>query len=217
MNKLSKNGAYDMLVAPKDAITKIMGIITPKSINTLKNELGGAFTILKSTHFTEGQHYGFLVSIITKAKYRIVINNSMWVYTAPANPGAYAATALRANVSKVQCEQIVMRHKEEQTSYADYLGGKNSCFMALETMHLRRRRGHPFNDTPPQGEDSDQDDGVTKIRVQVQGLQQTMGPHVKHHGLLHGPGQVPNLPCQLWHIYKHQRDEDGGMSEDVGV
>ncbi len=44
-----------MLVAQKDAITKITGIITPESIDTLKNKLGGAFTILKSTHFTDGQ------------------------------------------------------------------------------------------------------------------------------------------------------------------
>jgi hypothetical protein len=55
-NKSSKNGAYNMLVAPKDVITKITGIITPKSIDTLENELGGAFTILKSTHFMDGQH-----------------------------------------------------------------------------------------------------------------------------------------------------------------
>ncbi len=39
-----------MLVTQKDAITKITGIITPKSIDTLKKKLGGAFTILKSTH-----------------------------------------------------------------------------------------------------------------------------------------------------------------------
>ncbi len=54
-NKSSKNGAYKMLVTQKDAITKITGIITPKSINRLENKLGGAFTKLKSTHFKEGQ------------------------------------------------------------------------------------------------------------------------------------------------------------------
>ena len=57
---MSKNGGCKILVTQKDAITKIMGIITPKSINTLKNELGGAFTILKSTHFAEGERYGYL-------------------------------------------------------------------------------------------------------------------------------------------------------------
>jgi hypothetical protein len=57
--KSSKNGAYDMLVAQKDTITKITGIIMPKSVDTLENELRGAFTILKSTHFSKGQWYGF--------------------------------------------------------------------------------------------------------------------------------------------------------------
>jgi hypothetical protein len=40
-NKSSKNRAYKMLFAQKDAITKITGIITPESINGLENELGG--------------------------------------------------------------------------------------------------------------------------------------------------------------------------------
>jgi hypothetical protein len=54
-SKSSKIGAYKILVAPKDAITKITGIITPGSIDTLENKLGGAFTILKSTHFPKGE------------------------------------------------------------------------------------------------------------------------------------------------------------------
>ncbi len=53
--KSSKNGVYEIPVAQKDATTKITGIITPKSINTLENELSGVFTILKSTHFAEGE------------------------------------------------------------------------------------------------------------------------------------------------------------------
>ncbi len=87
-----------MLVAQKDVITKITGIITPKSIDILENKLGGAFTILKSTHFAKGQCYGFLVSVIPKEKYRIIISNPAWVYAAPANPGTCAATALAAGV-----------------------------------------------------------------------------------------------------------------------
>jgi hypothetical protein len=98
-NKSSKNGAYNMLVAQKDVITKITGIVTPESIDTLENELGGAFTILKSTYFTNRQRYGFLASVIPEDKYRIIINSPAWVYTAPVNPGAYAATALAAGVS----------------------------------------------------------------------------------------------------------------------
>ncbi len=88
-----------MLVAQKDAIMKITGIIAPKSINTLENKLGGPFTIVKSTHFVDGQRYGFLASVIPQEKYWIVISNPAWVYMAPANPGAYLAAALIAGVS----------------------------------------------------------------------------------------------------------------------
>jgi hypothetical protein len=115
-----------MLVAQKDVITKITGIITPESRDTLEIELGGAFTILKSTHFTNGQCYGFLASIIPKDKYRILINSPAWVYTAPVNPRMYAATALAAGVSAAQRKQIVAQHKEEQTAYADYLGSQEA-------------------------------------------------------------------------------------------
>ncbi len=51
----AKNGAYEILAAQKSAITKIAGAITPKAVNNLEKEIGGIFTILKSTHFDEGQ------------------------------------------------------------------------------------------------------------------------------------------------------------------
>ncbi len=113
-----------MLVAQKDAITKITGIITLKSIDTFKNELGGAFTIVKSTYFVDGQRCGFLASVIPQEKYQVVISNPAWVYVAPANPGAYSATALEAGVSAAQQEQLVAQHKEAQTTYANYIGAQ---------------------------------------------------------------------------------------------
>ncbi len=79
-----------------------------------------------STHFTDGQCYSFLASIIPEDKYRIVINSPAWVYTAPVNPGAYAATTLAAGVSAAQHEQIVAQHKEEQMAYANYLGSQEA-------------------------------------------------------------------------------------------
>ena len=48
------------------------------------------------------------------------------MYTAPVNPGTYAATALAAGVSTAQHEQIVAQHKEEQMSYANYLGSQEA-------------------------------------------------------------------------------------------
>jgi hypothetical protein len=124
--KLSKNEAYKMLVTQIDTILKITGIITPESIDILKNELGGAFTILKSNKFANGQPYGFLASVIPKEKYWIVIANPDWVYAAPTNPGTYGAKALVARVSTAQCKQNVAKHKEQQTLYAHYLGSKEA-------------------------------------------------------------------------------------------
>jgi hypothetical protein len=98
----------------KGVITKITGIITPESINTLENKLGGAFMILKTNHFDKGERYGFLATVIPEPKYRIVINNTACVYASPPNPGAYMAAALAANVSTAQQKNILGQHKEAQ-------------------------------------------------------------------------------------------------------
>ncbi len=119
---MSKNGAYEILVTQKDAITKITGIMTPKSMDTLENELGGAFTILKFTHFAKGQQYGYLACVIPEEKYRIVIT----VYAAPVDSGAYAAIALAAGVSTAQQEQITAQHKDIQMAYTKYLGAQEA-------------------------------------------------------------------------------------------
>ncbi len=125
---MSKNGVYKILVVQKDAITKITGIITPKSIDTLENELGGAFIILKSTHFAEGEQYGYLACIIPEEKYRIIFADPTWLYVAPVNPGAYAAAALAAGVSVVHQEQINVQHKEMQTAYTAHRKQGRSFF-----------------------------------------------------------------------------------------
>ena len=122
MTSKAKNGAYKILAAQKSAITKIAGAIRPEAIDNLENEIGGIFTILKSTHFDEGQRYGYLACVIPEEKYRLVIANRTWTYTAPINLGAYAATALGVGISAAQQEQIVANHKDNQTSYTKYLG-----------------------------------------------------------------------------------------------
>jgi len=125
-SKSTKSGAYEMLVAQKDVITRITGIITTESIDGLENELGGAFTKLNSTHFAEVQRYGFLATVIPEEKYRIVISDGTWNYAAPDNPGAYAVAALAPGVSAAQREQLVAQHNEEQTANTDYLGSQEA-------------------------------------------------------------------------------------------
>jgi hypothetical protein len=117
----TKNGAYKILAVQKDTVTRIAGVITPEAIDNLEDEIGGMFTTLKSTHFNEGQHYGYLACVIPKEKYQLVISNNTWTYVAPQNPGAYAAAALLAGVSAAQRKQLMANHKEEQVSYTKYL------------------------------------------------------------------------------------------------
>jgi hypothetical protein len=126
MSSKSTNGAYEILAAHKDAVTRITGVITPEAIDNLEDEVGGIFTILKSTHFAEGQRYGYLACVIPEAKYRLVIVDNEWTYEAPTNPGAYAAAALEGGVSAAQREQLVANHKEQQLSYTEYLGAQEA-------------------------------------------------------------------------------------------
>jgi hypothetical protein len=63
---------------------------------------------------------------VPEEKYRVVIANTGWTYVTPINPGAYAATALGAGVSTAQQEQIVVNQKDNQISYAKYLGAQEA-------------------------------------------------------------------------------------------
>ena len=72
-------------------------------------------------HYTQGQKYGHLASIILQGKYRILINDNAWTHAAPADPGAYSAAALGVDNAAAQCKQFVAKHKVLQSSYANYL------------------------------------------------------------------------------------------------
>jgi hypothetical protein len=78
--------------------------------------------LIKTHHYTEGQKYGHLASVIPQEKYRIVISNNAWTHTAPAYPGTYSAAALGVGNVGAQREQFVAKHKVFQSSYANYLG-----------------------------------------------------------------------------------------------
>jgi hypothetical protein len=60
----------------------------------------------------------------TLEEVRIVISDPFWVYAAPVNPDAYAATAFPAGVSTAQHDQINVQHKETQMVYTAYLGAQ---------------------------------------------------------------------------------------------
>jgi hypothetical protein len=114
--------AYETLIGLRDKITHLNGIIMPEGGNKLEDEIGSVCTLIKTHHYTEGQKYGHLASVIPQDKYRIVISNSAWTHAATANPGAYSAAALGVDNAAAQREQFVAKHKVLQSSYANYLG-----------------------------------------------------------------------------------------------
>jgi hypothetical protein len=114
--------AYKTLIGLCDKITHLNGIIMPEGIDKIEDELGGICTLIKTHHYTEGQKYGHLASVIPQEKYRIVISNNAWTHAALANPSAYSAAALSVGNAAAQCKQFVAKHKVLQSSYANYLG-----------------------------------------------------------------------------------------------
>jgi hypothetical protein len=114
--------AYKTLIGLQDKITCLNGVINPEGINNLEGKLGGMCTIIKIHHYTEGQKYGHLASIIPQNNYRIVIGDATWVHTVPNDPGAYSAQVLGVGNAAAHCKQFVAEHKVLQASYANYLG-----------------------------------------------------------------------------------------------
>ncbi len=96
MTTSKSNGAYDTLISLQDKLTRLNGVITPKAVDKLNDELGRIFTVTKTHHYKQGQKYGRLASAIPESKYRLVIGNGTWVHGVPANPGAYSQAALGA-------------------------------------------------------------------------------------------------------------------------
>ncbi len=121
-----RNVTYDTLISLREKLTCINGVITPKAVNKLKDELGGIFMVTKTHHYEQGQKYGHLASAIPEQKYRLLIGNATWAHTVLGNPGAYLQAALGVGNSAALQEQHVAEHKILQKSYNDYLGIKEA-------------------------------------------------------------------------------------------
>jgi hypothetical protein len=55
---------YETLIGLCDKITCLNGIIMPEGVNKLEDKLGGVCTLIKTHHYTEGQKYGHLASVM---------------------------------------------------------------------------------------------------------------------------------------------------------
>jgi hypothetical protein len=127
--------------------------------------------VAKTYHYTQGQKYSHLASVIPKSKYSLVIGNTTWTHTVPTNPGAYSADAPNANNAVATHKQFVVQHKIKQKSYRDYLSikevGKELIFYAIgndavtppqEAIYRFWQHNCTSNDQPPMPGNGNQDD-----------------------------------------------------------
>jgi hypothetical protein len=97
MSSSASNKGYNMLVNLWDKLTHLNLHDHPGGHQQTQGcKLGGIFTMAKTHHYTQGQKYSHLASVIPKSKYRLIIGNATWTHTVPTNPGAYSADALNA-------------------------------------------------------------------------------------------------------------------------
>ena len=66
-------------------IKRIVGDITPESLDTLKEETRSVLVTIKSHHFKVGQEYGHLEIIAPEQEYHGVIGDNTWTYKPSAD------------------------------------------------------------------------------------------------------------------------------------
>jgi hypothetical protein len=74
----AKAALYNSIVAQQDKITRVLGIITTKTIDILKDELAGIASTIKSDHYKDGLKYGHLAIVIPEEEYETIIGNNAW-------------------------------------------------------------------------------------------------------------------------------------------
>ena len=108
---LLANKAYDTLITLRDKLTCLNGTIILEAIDKLEDKLSGIFTVVKTHHYSQGQKYGNLASVIPQDKYRLIIADAAWNHVAPTDPGAYSTNALTSGNAASICKQYVAEHK----------------------------------------------------------------------------------------------------------
>jgi hypothetical protein len=197
MSSSASNEAYNTLIKLRDKLTRLNSVITPEAIDKLEDKLGGIFTVAKTHHYTQGQKYGHLASVIPESKYRLVIGNATWTHMVPTDPGAYSADALNASNAAATCEQFVAQHKIKQKSYRGYLNvkeaGKKLILYAVgdNTVAPLKNQYIGFGDTMVLAmidhlrlKTAIRMMTAQKIQVQDKWVQHPLGPNNEHNSIL---------------------------------
>ena len=113
----------DILTSQKDMITRIVGDITPKTLNILEEEIGGILVFVNSTHYDQGEKYGHLYVILGETRMCKILNNKPnFVYDTLVDQGAYNPAVIANASSATNRYQMEAQHYLKNYKYQRYLG-----------------------------------------------------------------------------------------------
>ena len=102
----------DQIVRQQDKVTRIVGDITPGSLDTLEEEIGSVLVAIKSYHFKGGWEYVHLAIIALEQEYRDVIRDNNWDYKPPEDMLVYDPDAVNLDNAKRSQAEAIWRRKE---------------------------------------------------------------------------------------------------------
>jgi hypothetical protein len=202
---MTKAALYNSIVAQQDKITRVLGIITTKTIDILENELAEIAGTIKSDHYKNGLKYGHLTIVIQEAEHKTIIGDNAWTYNVPPDVRAYCQIT-HTNTVNGEPKQQEAKHAVKCNSQADYIAIDATLKqLILHTMGedvLAPPKGalrkiwiihHQSNDQAPPQQNSNEDDYPQQDNIPKQGLSVTVGPNHKHLDVLQAHQQLHAL------------------------
>ena len=111
----------DLLTTQKDTMERIVVNITPKTLDTLEEYIGGILVSVKSTHYDQGAKYVHLAVILGKTWIRNILNDPNFLYNNPVDQGAYDPEVIANSTTAANRSQMEAQHKLKNNEYQTYL------------------------------------------------------------------------------------------------
>ena len=114
----------DLLTTQKDTMERIVVNITPKTLDTLEEYIGGILVSVKSTHYDQGAKYGHLAVILGKTRMRNILNDTKLLYNTLVKQGAYDPAVIINTSMAANWFQMEAQHDRKNDEYQTYLGNE---------------------------------------------------------------------------------------------
>ena len=114
----SADVVHDLPTCQQDTITRIVGDITPKTLDILEEEIGGILVSVKLNHYAQGAKYGHLAAILGETRMRKILNNQPnFGYDTPVDQGAYDPVVIANAATAASRSQMEAQHDQKNDKY----------------------------------------------------------------------------------------------------